>query len=41
MGEASAGEIHVTGSLEDRLHGSRFEFRDTGEHTLKGFTTPR
>jgi class 3 adenylate cyclase len=41
MGEATAGEIYVTGSVRDQLLGSEFNFQDAGEHTLKGFTTPR
>ncbi|MGI9529989.1 MAG: adenylate/guanylate cyclase domain-containing protein [Acidimicrobiia bacterium] len=41
MAEASAGELYVTGSVKDQLLGSRFEFQDRGEHTLKGFATSR
>lgn len=41
MAEASAGQIYVTESLRDQLLGSQFVFHDVGEHTLKGFITPR
>ena len=41
MGEATSGEIYVTGSVRDQLLGSEFRFQDAGEHPLKGFTTPR
>ncbi|MBA2706724.1 MAG: hypothetical protein H0U59_02825 [Gemmatimonadaceae bacterium] len=35
-GMASAGEVLVSGTVADLVHGSGIDFEDRGEHDLKG-----
>lgn len=37
MDSAGEGEIFTAAAIRDGLLGSRFEFSDAGQYTLKGF----